>query len=183
MLLRIQKDESLRSYAERNRFLPGTNFEINTSKTLSQCHLDGSAVRKIANILGWEGCHGINKLLHEHTKSPPRYVFKSKFDFSYSGFDYLDSHYFDSLTGHRPYCPLCVKEDKIKMGYSYWRRIHNDVSVCPKHFASIHVVICSVCTTICRTVAALTPQSMAALGERLLLAGSFRSLLICSRCF
>ncbi len=144
MLLRIQKDESLRSYVERNRFLPGTNSEINTSKTLSHCHLDGSAVRKIANILGWGGCYGFNKLLHEHTKSPSRYVFKSKFDFSYSGFDYLDSHYLDSLTSHRPYCPVCVKEDKIKMGYSYWRRIHNDVRVCPKHNVTL-LTICQFC--------------------------------------
>jgi hypothetical protein len=57
MPLRIQIDESLRSYVERNRY----------------------------------------------TESPSRYVLKSKFDYSYSGSDYLDSHYIDSLTSHRPY--------------------------------------------------------------------------------
>ncbi|WP_135187494.1 hypothetical protein [Pseudomonas amygdali] len=144
MLLRIQKDESLRSYVERNRFVPGTNLEINTSKTLSHCHMDSSAVRKIADILGWQGCYGFNKLLHEHTKSPSRYVFKSKFDYSYSGFDYLNGHCFDSLTRNRPYCPVCAKEDKIKLGYSYWRRIHHDVSVCPKHNVTL-LTICQFC--------------------------------------
>ncbi len=144
MLLRIQKDESLRSYVERNRFLPGTNLEINTSKVLSHCHLDGSAVKKIASILGWQGCYGFNKLLHEHTKSPSLYVFKSKFDYSYSGSDYLTGNYIDSLTNHRPYCPACTREDKIKLGYSYWRRIHSNVSVCPKHNVKL-VTVCEFC--------------------------------------
>lgn len=144
MLLRIQKDESLRSYVERNRFLPGTNLEINTSKTLSHCHWGSSAVRKIAKTLGWLGCYGFNKLLHEHTESPSRYVFKSKFDYSYSGSDYLDSHYIDSLKNHRSYCPLCAREDKIKLGYSYWRRIHSDVSVCPKHNVTL-LTVCQFC--------------------------------------
>lgn len=142
MLLRIQKDESLRSYVERNRFLPGTNLEINTSKILSHCHWDSSAVIKIANVLGWQGCYGFNKFLHAHTQSPWRYVFKSKFDYSYSDFAYLSStNYLDSLTNHRPYCPVCAKEDKIKLGYSYWRRIHREVRVCPKH----NVVLLTVC--------------------------------------
>ena len=37
------------------------------------------------------------------------------------------------------YCPLCVKEDKNKYGFSYWHRIHQIpmIDACPIHFCNL----------------------------------------------
>lgn len=136
MLLRIQPDESLRSYVERNLFLQGHNpaLEIFRTTEFRYTYWRSKQVISIANILGWHGCYGFNKLVHSHTDYPFRGVLKSKDSYSYSETEFVsESYYFDDLTIKRSYCPLCVKEDTRVRGYSYWRRIHSRITVCAKH--------------------------------------------------
>jgi hypothetical protein len=73
MLLRIQPEESLRSYVERNLYLQLYNSDLDYLKkpSLRYCHWDGWQVKIIANIMGWHGCYGFNKLLHLHTSESP----------------------------------------------------------------------------------------------------------------
>lgn len=66
MLLRIQPDESLRSYVERNLLLQLRNAGLDVFRTSSFRYYsrDNSQVISIAEILGWYGCYGFNKLVH-----------------------------------------------------------------------------------------------------------------------
>jgi hypothetical protein len=142
MLLRIQKDESLRSYVERNLFVPNTILDNDAAESFSCCNWNSSQVKLVADLLGWHGCYGFNKLLHQHTAYSWKVVLKSRFNYSYSGDAYLNTQEnFDSLSKVRAYCPVCAKEDKQNLGYSYWRRIHPDVQVCAKH----NVVLLTTC--------------------------------------
>lgn len=142
MLLRIQKDESLRSYVERNLFVPNTVFDNEAAESFSRCNWNSTQLKLIAELLGWHGCYGFNKLLHHHTDYPWEVVLKSRFNYSYSDDAYLSKQRnFDSLSTVRAYCPVCAKEDKQSLGYSYWRRIHPDVQVCAKH----NVVLLKTC--------------------------------------
>lgn len=133
MLLRIQPDESLRSYVERNLYLDLKNPELDILKGLYCVHWDGWVVNSIADLLGWRGCYGYNKLLHLHTSFPFSSVLKTKRNLSYSGTSFIYYQYIDSLTNTRSYCPLCVQEDIQRIGYSYWRRLHPLITVCAKH--------------------------------------------------
>lgn len=136
MLLRIQPDESLRSYVERNLFLQLHNpaFEIFKTPEFRYTLWRSKQVLSIASIFGWNGCYGFNKLVHLHTDYPFRGVLKSKDSCSYSESEFVsESYYFDDLREKRSYCPLCVKEDTHVRGYSYWRRIHSRITVCAKH--------------------------------------------------
>lgn len=134
MLLRIQKNESLRSYVERNIFVPNTSIDSQVFQSLSRWDWHSSEVKIIAKLLGWHGCYGFNKLLHGHTIYPWESLLKSRLNHSYSGHVYIsDYQRFDSLSAVRSYCPICAKEDKLQLGYSYWRRIFPEVKVCAKH--------------------------------------------------
>jgi hypothetical protein len=142
MLLRIQKDESLRSYVERNLFVLNTFLDNDAAEIFSRCNWSSSQVKLIADLLGWHGCYGFNKLLHQHTAHPWKVALKSRFNHSYSDDAYLTKQEnFDSLSKVRAYCPVCAKEDKKNLGYSYWRRLHPDVQVCAKH----NVVLLTTC--------------------------------------
>lgn len=136
MLLRIQPDESLRSFVDRNLYLQPRNSDIDFFKQIApRClHWRRDTVVSISKIMGWHGCYGFNKLVHLHTYYPIRGVLKSKGNLSYSGSEFInDSYLFDSLLYKRAYCPLCVKEDIQLLGYSYWRRLYPYVTVCAKH--------------------------------------------------
>lgn len=142
MLLRIQKNESLRSYVERNLFVLHTSLDSEIFESLSHCDYDNSQVKVIANLLGWHGCYGFNKLLHAYTTYPWQAVLKSRFNHSYSNNEYICNFTkFDSLSAMKSYCPVCAKEDRIQLGYSYWRRILPEVKVCAKH----NVVLLTAC--------------------------------------
>jgi len=136
MLLRIQPDESLRSYVERNLFLQLRNpdLDIFRSPNFRYYSWDNSQVISIAEIFGWYGCYGFNKLVHLHTDYPFRSVLKSDSSFAYSESEFVTANYcFDSLKVSRSYCPICVKQDIHDIGYSYWRRLHPKVTVCARH--------------------------------------------------
>ncbi|MGY2235018.1 hypothetical protein ACW9ID_08385 [Pseudomonas gingeri] len=88
--LRIQRGESLRSYVARTLYL---NFGKHELSSLANGNILTKDVRKIASILGWSGCHGFNRLLHEHTNYPINSVFKDDHDISYSLASYTNSRY------------------------------------------------------------------------------------------
>ena len=144
MLLRIQPDESLRSYVERHIYLGLKSNELDILKGLHFVHWSGWVVKSIADLLGWHGCYGYNKLLHLHTSFPFSSVIKNKRDLSYSGSSFISFNYIDSLTNTRSYCPLCVKEDILRIGYSYWRRLHHSLEVCAKHDVKL-LTCCQFC--------------------------------------
>lgn len=144
MLLRIQPDESLRSYVERNIYLGLKSHELDILKGLYCVHWSGWVVKAIAELLGWHGCYGYNKLLHLHTSIPFSRVLKTERDLSYSGSSFIYFDYIDSLTNKRSYCPLCVKEDIQRIGYSYWRRLHPFIKVCAKHDVKL-LTCCQFC--------------------------------------
>ncbi len=134
MPLKIRKNESLRSYVERNLFVPNSGLENEKFQGLARSNWDSSQVKLIAEFLGWHGCRGFNKLLHRHTKYPWQSLLKSRFNHSYSDHEYISERtIFDSVSALRSYCPVCAMEDKLKLGYSYWRRVLPEVKVCAKH--------------------------------------------------
>lgn len=136
MLLRIQPDESLRSYVERNLYLQFRNSDLDILKSAELRYFSWSKrqVKLIGSIMGWHGCYGFNKLVHLHTDYPFRSVFKPTKLLAYSETEFISGHYcFDSLADTRTYCPMCVNEDINLLGYSYWRRLHSHVTVCAKH--------------------------------------------------
>jgi hypothetical protein len=147
MLLRIQPDESLRSYVERNLFLQLRNpdLDIFRSPNFRYYSWDNSQVISIAEIFGWYGCYGFNKLVHLHTDYHFRSVLKSDSSFAYSESEFVTANYcFDSLKVSRSYCPICVKQDIHDIGYSYWRRLHPKVTVCARHNVNL-LLYCLFC--------------------------------------
>lgn len=141
MLLRIQRDETIRSFIERNIFIFGEGWSPKwyTSKSLTS-----ENVRNVASLLGWHGCSGFNRILHNHTYQPLLSVFKNSQDMAYSGSKYIaeladvDPAFPSRLT----FCPECVKSDLKKIGFSYWRRPSlESVGVCAIH----NVILESVC--------------------------------------
>jgi len=67
MLLRIQRDETIRSFIERNIFILGKG---RFPKWYTSKRLTSEDVRNVASLLGWHGCSGFNRLLHNHTCQP-----------------------------------------------------------------------------------------------------------------
>ncbi|WP_409373327.1 TniQ family protein [Pseudomonas baltica] len=142
MLLRIQKNESLRSFVERSRFIPNAGLRDEAFKALSDWNWNSYHVKLIAKLLGWDGCYGFNKLLHGHTIYPWQSVLKSRFNQSYSDHEYISNRtVFAALSAERSYCPVCARDDELQLGYSYWRRTFPGVRVCAKH----NVLLLSAC--------------------------------------
>ncbi|MHC8408751.1 hypothetical protein ACYZTR_00885 [Pseudomonas sp. Hz4] len=141
MLLRIQQNETIRSFIERNIFILGeTRFpKWNASKSLTS-----EDVRNVASVLGWHGCYGFNRLLHSHTCQPLHSVLKNSQDMAYSGSKYI-AEFVDvdpAFPKRLSFCPECVKSDFEKIGFSYWRRASLEfVGVCAIH----NVMLESVC--------------------------------------
>lgn len=97
-------------------------------------------------MLGWPGCYGFNRLLHQNTAYPLQSVIKDPRDISYSGNTYIkDRHWYDRTAQLSSYCPECVREDIRYLGFSFWRRTFpNDVSVCTKH-NQVLLTVCPFC--------------------------------------
>lgn len=135
MLLRIQRDESLSSFVARNLFLNWSSSEKTALAHLTETAIRIKEVREIATAMGWLGCFGFNRLLHNHTHYPRYSIFKIKLDPSYSNFGYQgSSDYLESSRVSATFCPDCVKEDLADFGFSYWRRVPDpEIKVCVKH--------------------------------------------------
>lgn len=124
----------MRSYVERTLFIKGNrsseevfrNFPNSPSRT---------DILALAEVLGWSGCYGLNKIQHMHTNYPFRAVFKNAQDISYSGNEYIShSGCYDSNRNPSGFCPVCVAEDNERLGFSFWRRAHcGELKVCAEH--------------------------------------------------
>lgn len=134
MLLQIQPDESLSSYVRRNLYINRYDSCQEVFKALAKRPSFWSAeVNTIASTMGWPGCHGFNRLIHNHTLLAATCVIKHDQDFSYSQNQYATegSRYSD---WNASFCPDCVKEDLANLGFSYWSRFCSpSVKVCYKH--------------------------------------------------
>lgn len=135
MLLRIQEDETLRSYIERSIYLGLREKHVDLFKRFSEYSIGSGNIRAIASEFGWKGCYGFNRLIHLHTKNYLRVVFCDFKDYSYSGRSYISKgDKYSSNTEIIGFCPKCAKEDLSRLGFSYWRRLHCDgAKVCAKH--------------------------------------------------
>lgn len=69
MLLRIQKEETLRSFLERNDLLNWGNPDMEFLSRISGAKIEFKQIKEIAEAIGWVGCYGFNRLLHNHTQS------------------------------------------------------------------------------------------------------------------
>ncbi|WAB98061.1 TniQ family protein [Pseudomonas putida] len=142
MLLRIQPDESLRSYVDRNLLVNFMDWRVDRLRWLAEGEITHQAVKVIASTMGWEGCYGFNRLLHEHTQLPLQFVIRDTRDVSYSRTAYLKPRTAITNSDSHAYCPECVRQDVKDLGFSYWRRNFPDhVSVCATH----NVVLLSTC--------------------------------------
>lgn len=136
MFLRIQSEESLRSFVERNIYLNWKYPSVKIFERLSKFSLKTHDVGIIAAAMGWPGCYGFNRLLHHHTHYPKISIVKDIKDIAYSGREYISiSNCFGSDRDVAAFCPACVKNDLEILGFSYWRRLHQEKSlnVCVKH--------------------------------------------------
>ncbi|AIZ34945.1 hypothetical protein DZC75_22785 [Pseudomonas parafulva] len=136
MPLSILPDETLPSYVRRNLLLYWAEPKAEIFEALRTRHVIKTAeVRRLAAAIGWPGCYGFNRLVHNHTLNAAFHVIKSDWDFAYSGTQYLsEGEHFSEWDAS--FCPECVREDLKIHGFSYWRRYGaSNVSVCPKHNA------------------------------------------------
>ncbi|MFQ6575319.1 TniQ family protein [Pseudomonas sp. UM16] len=146
MLLRIQSDESLLSFVARNIYVNRYDPEVKELCRLANIALTSHGVKLIASAMGWPGCFGFNRLLHEHTYFPRYSLFKNIQDNSYSHREYISvGHRYEYNREPASYCPECVNEDLATLGFSYWRRVYrSDINVCAKHNVLL-VSKCPVC--------------------------------------
>ena len=136
MPLSILPDETLPSYVRRNLLLYWAEPKAEIFEALRTRHVIKTAeVRRLAEAIGWPGCYGFNRLVHNHTLNAAFHVIKSDWDVAYSGTQYLsEGEHFSEWDAS--FCPECVREDLKIHGFSYWRRYGaSKVSVCPKHNA------------------------------------------------
>lgn len=124
----------MRSFVERTLFIKGKHSSTELFRKFPK-NPSRSDVLKIAEALGWYGCYGLNKMLHEHTYYPFKAIFKNIQDNSYSGNEYLShSNFYDSHRNAAGFCPVCVAEDVKRSGFSFWRRAHCfKLKVCAEH--------------------------------------------------
>lgn len=133
-LPQIQTDESLTSYVRRSLFLNRLGTGMKAFEQLTKCRkFRGTEVKMITSVMGWPGCYGFNRLIHNHTLNAVDFILKSNQDFSYSQKQYIrdDVKFCDWKAS---FCPDCVRDDLTKLGYSYWRRFSAPfITVCYKH--------------------------------------------------
>lgn len=135
MLLRIQPEESLRSFVARNFYVNRYSPTITELVKESNFSIMGHSVKKFGKAMGWLGCYGFNRLLHNHTFYPRIAFLHEDKDISYSERDYLSSGYhFELAKTPSLFCPECVRDDIASLGFSYWRREHHpEITVCATH--------------------------------------------------
>ncbi|CAG8870715.1 TniQ family protein [Pseudomonas fluorescens] len=136
MLLRIQDDELLHSYISRSILLNFNDPSVKFLGRMSKSSLRSSEIKTIATVMGWQGCHGFNRILHCHTDYPIVALFKSPKDLAYSSGEYVvsEGRCFGSNRVESALCPECIRCDVTDLGFAYWRRSHqNGMKVCAKH--------------------------------------------------
>lgn len=134
MFLQIQPEESLTSYVRRSLFLNQRRVGMEAFGQLAnRPKFRNAEVKTIASAIGWSGCYGFNRLIHNHTLKAVDFIFKCKQEFSYSQKQYIRND-MGFCGWNSSFCPDCVREDLVRLGYSYWRRLKSPfVTVCHKH--------------------------------------------------
>ncbi len=125
----------MRSFVERTLFIKGKySSEEIFRKFPKNCVLRAD-ISLIAEMQGWVGCYGLNKILHRHTNYPLKEIFKNVQDISYSRSEYIGHSWgYDSNRSPSGFCPVCVAEDIERLGFSFWRRAHCcELKVCADH--------------------------------------------------
>ncbi len=135
MLLRIQREESLRSFLARSFYVNRYSPAIAELKKNANFGILSERIEEIGKAMGWLGCYGFNRLLHNHTFYPRTAFLHEEEDISYSGREYHSSVCnFELATTPSLFCPECVRDDIAYLGFSYWRREHHpQITVCAKH--------------------------------------------------
>ncbi len=136
----------MRSFVERTLFIKGKQSSEEDFREFHKYCPTNTDILKIAEMLGWAGCYGLNKMLHKHTDYPLTAVFKNIQDVSYSAKEYtVYSRSFHSNRSLAGFCPICVDEDIKRLGFSFWRRAHcSYLEVCAEHNVTL-VKRCPVC--------------------------------------
>jgi hypothetical protein len=139
MLLKIQSDEALDSYISRNRLFLRDELEVEDPfKSLQGDEWSIKNLILIADLMNWHNFTGFINLVQLHTiyfryhliiddiesmLLRHKYLEKSRCDFGY-------------VTKRKDVaiCLECIKNDIDRLGYSYWRRSHQDeIKVCAIH--------------------------------------------------
>ncbi|MFA1026272.1 hypothetical protein ALP10_00718 [Pseudomonas syringae pv. helianthi] len=135
MILAIQPVETVRSFVARTLFVKGKHSSEEVFRKFPKNYALHADILLIAEMQGWIGCYGFNKILHKHTNYPLKEVFKNIQDISYSRGEYIGhSRWCDSNRTPAGFCPICVTEDTKRLGFSFWRRAHCcELKVCAEH--------------------------------------------------
>lgn len=134
MLLRIQPEESLRSFIARNFYVNRYSPLIAELKKNSNFAVSNYEIKKICKAMDWLGCYGFNRLLHNHTYHPRKAFLHEDEDLSYSERAYTHSGMYELAATPSLFCPECVRDDIASLGFSYWRRKHHPgITVCAEH--------------------------------------------------
>lgn len=135
MILAIQPEETVRSFVARTLFIKGKHSSEEIFRKFPKNCASRADILLIAEMQGWIGCYGLNKMLHRHTNYPLQEVFKNVQDISYSRGEYIgQSRCYGSNKTPAGFCPVCVAEDIERIGFSFWRRAHcGELKVCAEH--------------------------------------------------
>ncbi len=134
MFLRIQPEESLRSFIARNFYVNRYSHLVAELKKDSNFAVSNYEIKKIGKAMGWLGCYGFNRLLHNHTYYPRKAFIHEDEDLSYSEWAYIHSGTYELAATPSTFCPECVRDDIASLGFSYWRREHHPgITVCAIH--------------------------------------------------
>lgn len=135
MILAIQPEETVRSFVARTLFIKGKHSSEEVFRKFPKNCALRSDIVLIAEMQGWIGCYGFNKILHKHTNYPLDEVFKNIQDISYSRGEYIGDYYcYGSNRTPAGFCPICVADDIKRLGFSFWRRAHCcELKVCAEH--------------------------------------------------
>ncbi len=135
MILSIQPEETVRSFVARTLFIKGKHSSEEVFRKFPKNRALRADILLIAEMQGWIGCYGFNKMLHKHTNYPLNEVFKNIQDISYSRGEYVGHSYcYGSNRTPAGFCPICVAEDIKRLGFSFWRRAHCcELKVCAEH--------------------------------------------------
>lgn len=111
------------------------NPEISKFKALLSKRIGNLTIKTIASAIKWHGCHGFNRLLHDHTSYGLVGIFNFPSDISYSQGEYVfQTRLTEFEKKQYKYCPQCCREDIAKIGFPYWRRSHQlEIGVCGRH--------------------------------------------------
>lgn len=139
MLLKIQADEALDSFISRNKLFLKNKFEVEDPfKSLQGDVWSIKDLILVADLMSWHHFSGFIKLVQLHTIYFSHHLVVDDVEYMLLRHKFLEKSKceFGYVTNGKDVaiCLECVKSDIQLLGYSYWRRSHQDgISVCAKH--------------------------------------------------